>query len=149
MLCCGDVGRGGGRVGVGVRVHNAVLDGLAVFDVSRELSLFGQWALLLLIQVGGLGIMTLSTLVYTWIGRRMSLRHELAVEALLGPEGRGALRMATGRIVGFALIAGCTTTVIALIDAKSSRPATRSSSSATRGAPAGSRRWPSSSSAAT
>lgn len=97
-------------------VSAVCVTGLAVFDVGRELSLFGQWALLLLIQVGGLGIMTLSTLVYTSIGRRMSLRHELAVKALLGAEGRGALRLATARIVGFAFITELTGAAILTID---------------------------------
>jgi trk system potassium uptake protein TrkH len=86
-------------------VSAVCVTGLAVFDVGTRLTGFGQCALLFLIQVGGLGIMTLSTLVYTWVGRRMSLRHELAVQALLGPEGRGALGAATKRIVAFTAVA--------------------------------------------
>jgi trk system potassium uptake protein TrkH len=93
-------------------VSAVCVTGLTVLDVGTRLSRFGQCALLLLIQVGGLGIMTLSTLVYTWVGRRMSLRHELAVQALLGPDGRGALSAATRRIVGFTATAEAIGTVL-------------------------------------
>ena len=36
--------------------------GLAVWDTGKELSLFGQIVLILLIQLGGIGLMTISTL---------------------------------------------------------------------------------------
>jgi trk system potassium uptake protein TrkH len=47
--------------------------GLAVADTGRELTFFGQAVLLLLIQVGGLGIMTLSTAILLAAGRSLSL----------------------------------------------------------------------------
>jgi trk system potassium uptake protein TrkH len=42
---------------------------------------------------------------FAWMGRRMTLRQELAAEALLGPEGRGALLEATRNILLFTFVA--------------------------------------------
>lgn len=47
--------------------------GLATFDVGKELNLFGELVLLSLIQIGGLGIMTLSIIFMMMAGKRMSL----------------------------------------------------------------------------
>lgn len=65
--------------------------GLAVRDVSVEFSRFGQVVVLLLVQVGGLGIMTFSTAAVWAMGRRMSLRHEGAVASLISTQDRGRL----------------------------------------------------------
>ena len=46
--------------------------GLVVVDTGTDLSLFGQWIVLLLIQCGGLGIMTFSTVFILLMGGRLS-----------------------------------------------------------------------------
>jgi trk system potassium uptake protein len=46
--------------------------GLVVVDTGADLSLFGQWIVLLLIQCGGLGIMTFSTVFILFMGGRLS-----------------------------------------------------------------------------
>src|SRR5262245_30188868 len=53
--------------------------GLSVVDVSTRLTFWGQLWLLLLIQLGGLGILTFTTLVVRAVGRRASLEVEEAV----------------------------------------------------------------------
>lgn len=50
--------------------------GLAVVDPGTKLTLFGQAWLLLLVQFGGLGILTFTSLIITALGRRMSIREE-------------------------------------------------------------------------
>jgi trk system potassium uptake protein TrkH len=50
--------------------------GLSVIDLGTALSLFGQVVVLLLIQVGGLGIMTLSTMILMMLGQRVSVGHQ-------------------------------------------------------------------------
>jgi len=47
--------------------------GLVVVDVGSRLTPFGQAVILLLIQIGGLGIMTFSTFILGLLGRRPSL----------------------------------------------------------------------------
>lgn len=54
--------------------------GLTVVDTGSRLSLFGQLVVMTLIQVGGLGVMTLSTLFAVLAGRRISLRGRLLVQ---------------------------------------------------------------------
>jgi trk system potassium uptake protein TrkH len=53
--------------------------GLTVVDTGTEFSRQGQAVIAVLIQVGGLGIMTFSILALTLVGRRVSLGHEHAV----------------------------------------------------------------------
>lgn len=54
--------------------------GLVVVDTHDEFSLFGQLVILCLIQAGGLGIMTVSTLVFLVLGRRVTLRNRLLIQ---------------------------------------------------------------------
>ncbi len=48
--------------------------GLTVIDIGTRLTLFGQLVVLLLIQMGGLGIMTFSTFFALLFARRLSIR---------------------------------------------------------------------------
>ncbi len=57
--------------------------GLVVVDTPTHFSTFGQVVILLLIQAGGLGIMTLSTSLALIFGRRMGLRNKLAMQNVL------------------------------------------------------------------
>ena len=50
--------------------------GLAVVDPAKFLSFEGQVVLLLLIQLGGLGILTFTSLIIAALGKRLSLREE-------------------------------------------------------------------------
>ena len=65
--------------------------GLIVLDTPTAFTGYGQGVLLLLIQVGGLGIMTFSTAAFAMLGRRLTLSHERAVAELLGGDDRTRL----------------------------------------------------------
>lgn len=78
--------------------------GLAVLDTPTAFSGFGKVALLVLIQLGGLGIMTFSTVALWALGRRMSLRHEGAVASLVSPKDRGRLFANASRVLAFTVI---------------------------------------------
>ena len=54
--------------------------GLVVVDTGQDLSLFGQLVVLLLIQVGGLGIMTVSTAFLLAVGRRPSIGGRMMIQ---------------------------------------------------------------------
>jgi len=54
--------------------------GLSVMDIGRQLTLFGQLVLLGLIQVGGLGIMTVSTLVLMMMKGRPALSGQAIIK---------------------------------------------------------------------
>ena len=54
--------------------------GLATINVGAVLSSFGQWVLLLLIQCGGLGFMTMTSLLFIMVGKRFSLRERMVIQ---------------------------------------------------------------------
>jgi len=58
--------------------------GLVVVDTGSFFSLFGQWVILILIQLGGLGIMTYTSLVFYLWKKKISLTDRIAIgESLL------------------------------------------------------------------
>lgn len=57
-------------------VSAVCVTGLVVLDTPRAFTPFGQALILLLIQLGGLGIMTIATVALHVMGRRLSLRQE-------------------------------------------------------------------------
>ncbi len=58
--------------------------GLIVEDTGTYWSTFGQVVILLMIQIGGLGIMTMSTGVALVLGRRVALRSRLMIRESMG-----------------------------------------------------------------
>lgn len=72
-------------------VSAVCVTGLNVLDVPRDFSVVGQLFILLLMQAGGLGIMTFSTAAMRLLGQRISLRHEGALAGLLSPQDQSAL----------------------------------------------------------
>ena len=82
-------------------VSAVCVTGLIVLDTPVDFSLVGQVVILILIQLGGLGIMTFSTAAMHLLGRRMSLRHEGAVAGLISLQDRSQLFNATRRLIIF------------------------------------------------
>ena len=60
--------------------------GLVVVDTGTELSVFGQIVVILLIQLGGLGFMTLSTFMFIALGKKASLRSRVTMAESLGED---------------------------------------------------------------
>jgi trk system potassium uptake protein TrkH len=58
--------------------------GLIVYDTGSYFSLFGQLVILLLLQIGGLGIMTVSTAFALIMGRRLTLKLENVMHSVVG-----------------------------------------------------------------
>ena len=56
--------------------------GLVVVDTGRYFTVFGQCVILSLIQIGGLGVMTISVALFQWIGRSVSFRHRMVMQDL-------------------------------------------------------------------
>ncbi len=65
--------------------------GLVVLPTSATYTLFGQIVILSLIQVGGMGFIILSVVLFRLIGRRVSLYERNLLKETLGVEGRGGL----------------------------------------------------------
>lgn len=58
--------------------------GMVVVDTAAQFSTAGELILLGLVQAGGLGIMTLSALVFLMMGKRIRLRERLMIKEALG-----------------------------------------------------------------
>jgi len=56
--------------------------GLIVVDTEGYFTIFGQCVILTLIQIGGLGVMTISIMLFRWIGRTISFRQRMAMQDL-------------------------------------------------------------------
>jgi len=50
--------------------------GLVVVDTATDYTFFGQLVIMLLIQAGGLGVMTFAALAFQTLGRRLSLQSQ-------------------------------------------------------------------------
>ena len=69
--------------------------GLVVVDTATTFTLFGQWVILFLIQVGGLGFMTFATMFAMILGKRITYKERLLLqEALNQVSVEGIVRLA-------------------------------------------------------
>ena len=81
--------------------------GLVVQDTSTYWSGFGQAAILLMIQIGGLGFMTIATMFFMLLKRRVHLRgRELLTESINGNQVGGIMKLAKKILIGTFLIEG-------------------------------------------
>lgn len=68
--------------------------GLIVVDTAVQFNYFGQAIILILIQLGGIGVMTGATIIFVLIGRRISLKNRLLLgEALVENRLQGIVKM--------------------------------------------------------
>jgi len=80
--------------------------GLVVVDTAHHWSPFGQAFLLFLIQVGGFGFMTGSTLLlFVLVGRRTGLRDRVLVQASTGTPDLGSVGAVVRRVAVFTIAA--------------------------------------------
>lgn len=103
--------RNGSRIGFLDALFTATsatcVTGLVVVDTYRYWSPFGQLVILLLIQVGGLGFMTVATLLSFMLRRTISLRERLLmVESFNQNSIQGIVRLARYVIIGTLVFEG-------------------------------------------
>lgn len=81
--------------------------GLAVVNTLDTWTLFGKIVILLLIQVGGLGLMTISTTMFIILGKKIRLKERLIIqEALNQYTLSGMVRLTKNVFIGTMLIEG-------------------------------------------
>ena len=73
-------------------VSAVCVTGLSVIDITKDLTPAGQIILLLLIQTGGLGIMSISSIIFIMLGKRMSLRYEKNARRIFDAESRAEVK---------------------------------------------------------
>ena len=92
-------------------VSAVCVTGLVVVDTPTYWSLFGELAILAMIQIGGIGIMTLATLLGLLIARRVGLRLQLTAQAETKALGLGEVRQVVVRILAISVIVELLTAV--------------------------------------
>jgi trk system potassium uptake protein TrkH len=89
-------------------VSAATVTGLAVVDTGTHFTLFGQWILLVLIQCGGLGLMTFGVFIIYMLSNQFTLGQRAALSEALNQSGqanmRGLLRWMFGFTAGMELL---------------------------------------------
>lgn len=74
--------------------------GLSLLDPAVDMTIYGQVVLLLLIQAGGLGFMTLATIVFLMIGKRITLKDRLALQEAMGEtQIKGIVRLVRNIVI--------------------------------------------------
>ncbi len=74
--------------------------GLVVRDTGTTFSMFGRVVLLILIQIGGLGLMTFATLIVQLAGRQLSLNGRMLVRESMNESGVGGMGSLVKWVVG-------------------------------------------------
>jgi Trk-type K+ transport system membrane component len=77
--------------------------GLITVDMAAVFTRHGQWIILGLIQVGGLGVMTITYFFAFFFAGGVSLRNRIALQDLLCEENLGHIGTVLGVIIGFTL----------------------------------------------
>lgn len=79
--------------------------GLVVVDTGSFFTPFGQLIILLLIQIGGLGVMTISVALFSWFGHSVSLRSRLAMQDIFAHAPRRDIYKLVRSVLFFTLAA--------------------------------------------
>jgi trk system potassium uptake protein TrkH len=82
----------------------SAVTGLSLFPISTDLTLWGQLALLLLVQVGGVGLIVAVATVFRLIGRQVSLGERLVVTSSLGLDRPEEIALIMVRAIGLMLV---------------------------------------------
>ncbi|RYM05495.1 Ktr system potassium transporter B [Sporolactobacillus sp. THM7-7] len=88
----------------------STVTGLAPFDMNETFTLFGEIVLMVLIQVGGIGVMSFAVFFIILLGKRISMKQrQLMQEALNQPSIGGVIRLVLW-LFGFSIsieLVGC------------------------------------------
>jgi trk system potassium uptake protein TrkH len=81
--------------------------GLVVVNTAAHWSLFGKSIILILIQIGGLGFMTIATTLFMILGRKISLKDRMIIQESLNQNTlAGVVRLTRNIIFGTFIIEG-------------------------------------------
>lgn len=95
-------------------VSSSCVTGLVVADTATSWSLFGQAVIICLIQVGGLGFMTIATMFSMLLKKKMGLRaREVMVESINTEHIGGIANLTKKIIAGTAIFEGAGTLLLA------------------------------------
>lgn len=73
--------------------------GLVVVDTATHWTLFGQWVILILIQIGGLGFMAMTTFFALVVGKKISLKSRLVMQEALSHQNLSGVVRVTRNVL--------------------------------------------------
>lgn len=85
-------------------VSASTVTGLVVVDTGTHFTLFGHWILLLLMQCGGLGLMTFGIIVIHLTRGQLALKHRAVLRETFNHTGQGDIRRVMVWAMGFTAI---------------------------------------------
>lgn len=85
-------------------VSAATITGLTVLDVGSHFTLFGQWIVLGLIQLGGIGLLTFGVLIIHLTSGRLTLRNRAAMQDAFNQSGSIDLQHLLRVLFGFIVL---------------------------------------------
>ncbi|MFM9281744.1 TrkH family potassium uptake protein [Paenibacillus jiagnxiensis] len=93
----------------------ACVTGLVAVDVNTTFTVFGETVIMILMQLGGLGFMTMATLFALVLGRKLSLKDRLLLkEAINADSMEGIVRIIRKVMIFSFTIEGIATVILAL-----------------------------------
>lgn len=78
--------------------------GLVVQDTATYWSFFGQLIIIMLIQIGGMGVITVAIAIYTFSGRQISLKQRSTMQEAISAHNVGGIIHLTGFIVKMTIV---------------------------------------------
>ncbi|MCL2176775.1 MAG: Trk family potassium uptake protein [Firmicutes bacterium] len=75
------------------------ITGFLLYDIANYYTMFGQIVILVLIQIGGLGFMSITTLMFLLLGRRISLRERLVMQEAMNQDSFGGIISVIKRVI--------------------------------------------------
>ena len=94
---------------------SACVTGLIVYDTYTHWSLFGQLVILFLIQIGGLGFMTIITMIFIFFRKKITLRERLVIRQSAGSISVGGVVLLVKKVaLGTLIFEGLGAVLLAL-----------------------------------
>lgn len=78
--------------------------GLSVFDVTYKLTVFGKVVLILLIQIGGLGFISITTLFFLVLGKKITFEKRLTIKESFNQDSVQGMVKLVKKIISFVFI---------------------------------------------
>jgi len=82
-------------------VSAATVTGLVVVDTGSHFTLFGQWVLIVLMQAGGLGLMTFGLLIIQLLNGRLGLAHRAVLGEVVNQGSQADMKRLLFLLFGF------------------------------------------------
>ncbi|WP_420707438.1 TrkH family potassium uptake protein [Paenibacillus sp. 1001270B_150601_E10] len=78
--------------------------GLTVVDTQMTYTMFGECVIMTLVQIGGIGFMTVATMFYLMIGKRISLKERLILQESMNTNSMEGIVRTIRRVIYFVAI---------------------------------------------